>query len=179
MKTALLAALILALPASAHAQQNPLSDHNRLMWSGIKLWLVTSAEKMPEENFSFKPVEGVRTFGEIVGHAADGHYRFCSIVLGEKNPLPNIEKTRKTKAELITGLEEAIAYCDRAYSRLDDAAAVEMLNLGMPMPRGGVLTVNILHSTLHYGNLITYMRMKGVVPPSSDPAFMQPQRKNP
>lgn len=178
MKALLLLACMLAAPAAATAQDNPLSYHSRFMYAGIKLWLVAAAEKMPEEHFAFRPTPEVRSFGEIIGHAADVQYLFCSIVRGEKNPRPNHEKTTKTKADLITALKEAIAYCDVAYDGMTDAAGVEVVKLGPGMPKLGVLQVNTLHSTLHYGNLITYMRLKNVVPPSSDPAYMpQPPKQ--
>ena len=172
----ILAGVLLA-PAGALAQDNPLSSHARYMYSGLKLFLIGAAEKMPEEHYGFKPTPEVRSFGQVLGHAADAQYRFCSIALGEKNPAPNIEQTRTSKADLMAALKEAVAYCDRAYNGLTDAAATEMLKLGPGMPKLGVLTVNSLHTTLHYGNLVTYMRMKNVVPPSSDPAYMPPPPK--
>ena len=169
---------LLAVPLSAQAQDNPLASNARFLYNGIKPFLRGSAEKMPEQYYGFKPTEAVRSFGQILGHVADAQYRFCSIALSEKNPAPGIEKTRTTKPELIAALEEAFRYCDRAYDSMTDATAAEMLKLGPGMPRLGVLTVNSLHATEHYGNLITYMRMKNVVPPSSDPAYMpQPQKK--
>jgi uncharacterized damage-inducible protein DinB len=168
----------LATPTFAAAQDNPLSYHAKFMYSAIKLWVVASAEKMPEEHFSFKPTPEVRSFGEILGHVADNQYRFCGTLLGEKSPTPNIEKTKTSKSELIAAVKDAFAYCDRVYDGMTDAAATDIVKLGPGMPRLGVLTVNILHSTLHYGNLITYMRLKNIVPPSSDPAFVpQPPKK--
>src|SRR5262245_34200149 len=72
--------------------ENPLSTWNKLAYARVKDFLLKSAEKMPEENYSFKPVDTVRSYGQIVGHVADAQYLFCSIALGEKNPAPNIEK---------------------------------------------------------------------------------------
>lgn len=177
-RPALLLAALLALAAPAAAQDNPLSTHNRYMYSGLKLWVVTAAEKMPEEHYGFRPAPDVRSFGELIGHAADGQYRFCSLVLGEKNPALNIEKTKTSKADLVAALKAAASYCDRAYDAMTDASGVEILPMGGGMPKLGVLTVNNLHTSLHYGNLITYLRMKGVVPPSSDPAYLpQPPKR--
>jgi uncharacterized damage-inducible protein DinB len=164
--------LAFAAPATATAQDNPLSYHARYAFGAMKLWLVASADKMPAEQYGFKPTDSVRTFGQIIGHAADVQYRFCSVVLGEKNPLPNIEKTRTSKPELITALKEALAYCDRAYDGMTDAASAETVNVGIPMPKLSVLYVNSMHATLHYGNLVTYLRLKGITPPSSDPAYV-------
>ena len=163
--------------ATAASPANPLSSHNRVVWGGVKAILLGSAEKMAEENYSFKPVETVRTFGQIVGHVADSEYMFCSRVLGEKSPSPGVEKTKTSKADLIAALKGAFAYCDRAYEAMTDASATETVNLmGGDLPKLSALGVNNLHGTEHYGNMVTYLRMKNLVPPSSEPGFI-PQRK--
>lgn len=165
---------LLVSPFVAAAADNPLSAHNKHLYGGVKKILLRSAELMPEENYSFKPADTVRTFGQIVGHVADSQYGFCSGVLGEKNPAPKVEKSKTSKADLIAALKEAFAYCDRAYDGMTDASAVETVKFfGGDTPKLGVLSVNAVHTIEHYGNLVTYMRMKGLVPPSSDPEFMK------
>src|SRR5947209_14237119 len=94
--------LWLVVPAAvACAQDNPLSAFNKRAYGQITSWVLSSAEKMPEENYSFKPTDSVRSFGQLVGHVADAQYLFCSSELGEKNPTPNIEKSKTSKADLI------------------------------------------------------------------------------
>src|SRR5437660_6241850 len=95
------------------APDSPLSAWNKVAYGRVKDILLRSAEKVPEENYNFKPTDAVRSFGQIVGHVADAQYLFCSIELGEKE---------------------------------------------------------------HYGNLVTYMRLKNIVPPTSEPT-VQPQPK--
>jgi uncharacterized damage-inducible protein DinB len=164
--------------AAAASQSNPLTTHNKELYGGVKKILLRSAEKMPEENYSFKPTEAVRSFGQIVGHVADSQYAFCSVVLGEKNPAPKVEKTKTSKADLIAALKDAFAYCDKAYDGLTDASAVQMVKfMGADRPKLGVLTINNVHTIEHYGNLVTYLRMRNIVPPTSDPEFMQQQSK--
>ena len=161
--------------------ENPLSAWNKLAYARVKAILQRSAEKMPEENYGFKPVDSVRTYGQIVGHLADAQYLFCSLALGEKNPAPDIEHTKTTKADLIAALNTAIAYCDKAYDTMTDAKAVQIIKLfGGDSPRLSALTVNNMHDLEHYGNLTTYMRIKGIVPPSSEQqqAPPPPQPKN-
>ncbi len=180
MRTLLQALLICFLaPALVSAQENPLSAFNKTVYGAVKNILLHSAEKMPEENYSFRPTEMVRSYGQIIGHLADAQYLFCSAVLGEKNPAPNIEKTKTSKADLISALNGAFAYCDRAYDGMSDASAVQMVKFfGGDTPKLGVLTGNIGHSLEHYGNLVTYMRLKNIVPPTSDPDFQaMPQPK--
>ena len=151
---------------------NPLSAFNKYAYGGVKAILLRSAEKMPEENYNFKPTDTVRSYGQIVGHVADAQYLFCSIALGEKNPAPKIEQTRTSKADLIAALKEAFSYCDKAYDGMTDASASQMVQLfGSDTPKLGVLNVNNMHSVEHYGNLITYMLLKNIVPPTSEPGF--------
>ena len=180
MRTLLRALLICLLaPAVAFSQDNPLSTFNRTAYGAVKNILLRSAEKMPEENYNFKPTDTVRSYGQIIGHVADAQYMFCSIELGEKNPDLKIEQTKTSKADLIAALKGAFAYCDKAYDGMTDASAPQMVQLfGGDTPKLSVLTVNNMHSLEHYGNLITYMRMKNIVPPTSEPGFMPvPQPK--
>jgi uncharacterized damage-inducible protein DinB len=161
-------------PNSAVAPpDNPLSAHSRLMYAGLKAVVLRSAEQVPEEVYGFRPTEAVRTFGQIVGHVADSQYYFCSIALGETKPSLKVEKTKTSKAELVTALKEAFAYCDTAYDGMTDASAAQTVKLfSGDTPKLGVLYANSVHTVEHYGNLVTYMRMKSIVPPTSDPAFM-------
>jgi len=160
------------------AQNNPLSAFNKHVYGGVKAILLRSAEKMPEENYAFKPTDGVRSYGQIIGHVADAQYLFCSTVLGEKNPAPKIEQTKTSKADFIGALKDAFAYCDRAYDGLTDASATQMVTFfGGDTPKLGVLNTNAMHSIEHYGNLVTYMRMKNIVPPTSEPGFMAERNK--
>jgi uncharacterized damage-inducible protein DinB len=175
MRTLLIWLLVPA--AVAVAQDNPFSAFNKRAYGQMKTWLLGSAEKMPEENYSFKPTDAVRSFGQVVGHVADAQYVFCSVALGEKNPAPKIEQTKTSKADLIAALKDAFAYCDKAYDGMTDASANQMVKLfGGDMPKPIVLTVNDMHASEHYGNLVVYMRLKNIVPPSSEPA-PQPQPK--
>lgn len=172
--------ICLVAPAgTAFAQSSGLAETTRMMYDVMKQqMLLAAAEKMPEAAYGFKPADSVRTYGQIVGHVADMQYTFCSVALGEKNPAPAVEKTKTSKTDLIAALEQAIAYCDRAYGSLTDATALQPVKMGpTDMPRASVLNVNMTHSALHYGNLVTYLRMNGIVPPSSEPGFGRPARK--
>ncbi len=167
-----------AFASDTATPQNPLSEFNKSVYGGLKNILLRSAEKMPEENYSFKPTDAVRDFGQIIGHVADAQYLFCSIALGEKNPAPKIEQTKTSKADLIGALKDAFAYCDKAYDGMTDASATQMVTLfGGDTPKLGVLTVNSVHTIEHYGNLVTYLRIKNIVPPTSEPGFMPQPKK--
>lgn len=171
--------VLLAPAGTAFAQATGLADTTRMMYGVMKeQMLIAAAEKMPESAYGFRPVDAVRTYGQIVGHIADMQYMFCSIALGEKNPSPGVEKTATSKPALIAALKEAVAYCDRAYGSLTDASALELVKMRpSEMPRVSVLSVNMTHGALHYGNLVTYLRMNNIVPPSSEPGFGRPVKK--
>ena len=154
---------------SAQTAADPLSAGIKGMYNSIKNNVIKSAEKMPEENYAFQPTPEVRTFGRLVGHVADAQYLFCSVVTGEKNPAPGIEKGKTSKADLVAALKDAFAYCDKAYDGMTDAHAAEIVKFfGREQAKLVVLAFNNAHNDEHYGNIVTYMRMKGLVPPSSE-----------
>ena len=165
--------LLCFLAFPAFSQDNPFSTINKRSYERTKATLLRSAEKMPEENYSFKPVDTVRNYGQIIGHLADAQYLFCSTASGEKNPGLNIEKTKTSKADLIAALKDGFAYCDKVYDSMTDATAIQMVKFfGNDVPKYAVLNINIAHNMEHYGNLVTYMRMKGIVPPTSEQGQM-------
>ena len=132
-----------------------------------KGWLIKSAELMPEANYAFKPTPDVRSFGQLIGHVANANYMFCSSVLGEKNPAAqDLEKTTD-RATLVKGLKDAFAYCDGAYQITNAKAGEPIEFFGMKGDKLWALMFNVAHNNEHYGNLVTYFRLKGMVPPSS------------
>jgi uncharacterized damage-inducible protein DinB len=177
----LLPTLVICLLGSAGvsmAQDNPFSTWNKTAYGRVSQILLASAEKMPEANYSYKPTDSVRSYGQIVGHVADAQYLFCSIALGEKGPGLKIEQSKTSKADLIDALKTAIDYCNKAYDGMTDASGAQMVKLfGNDTPKLDVLTVNNMHNMEHYGNLVTYMRMKNIVPPTSEQPPQTPPKK--
>jgi uncharacterized damage-inducible protein DinB len=170
MKSLLFVTLVSALALPLAAQSDPLSAGAKGFYTSVKTNVIRAAEKMPESNYSFKATDAVRSFGQLVGHVADAQYLFCSAVLGEKNPGPNIEKTKTSKADLVKALNDGFAYCDKAYDGMKDAQAADMVKMfGRDMAKLTVLSINTGHMDEHYGNIVTYMRLKNLVPPSSEP----------
>jgi uncharacterized damage-inducible protein DinB len=169
---------ILASAALSMAQDNPFSTWNKVAYGRVSQILLASAEKMPDANYSYKPTDAVRSYGQIVGHVADAQYMFCSIALGEKAPDPKVEQIKTSKADLIAALKSAFAYCEKAYDGMTDASGAQMVKLfGNDTPRLDVLTVNNMHDMEHYGNLVTYMRLKNIIPPTSEqPPQAQPKK---
>jgi len=146
------------------------SGYPKMVQKQVTAWIEGAAGKMPEEEYALKPDPAVRSFGQILGHVADANYLFCSGVLGEKSPSPEVEKTKSTKADLTAAVHDAFSYCNRAYEALTDASANETIKaFGQERNKLGVLWFNASHNLEHYGNLVVYMRLKGYVPPSSEP----------
>lgn len=144
---------------------------SKVFYTYAKTEVMKAAEKMPAENYSFRPTDDVRTFGEILGHIADATYGICGGAIGQKGPGTSVEKTKKTKPEVIDGLKEAFAFCDKAWDGMTTAKAMETVKMfGGDKTRISVLDFNTGHTYEHYGNLATYLRIKRIVPPSSEEA---------
>jgi uncharacterized damage-inducible protein DinB len=153
------------------AQSNPLSTDLKRDYKNIRDFFVRAAEKMPEADYGFKPSADVRSFGQQVGHVADDQYNLCAPAKGEirKAAYTDIENRLSKKADLIGALKEAFAYCDGAYGALTDASGAETVNFGkMSRTRFAMLNWNLWHTWEHYGNVVVYLRMKGLVPPTSE-----------
>ncbi len=147
--------------------QNPLSTELKQMYTGVKNNLTRMAEKMPEEHYSFKPTPDIRSFGELVAHVADAQARTCSAVSGEAKNINAASKT--SKADLVAALKESFELCDAAYNALTDSGATQMVKTGRgERSKLGALAGNVSHSNEEYGYMAVYMRLKGVVPPSSE-----------
>ena len=137
------------------------------LYEMAKSWLVKSAEMLPEADYGFKPTPAVRSFGQLIGHVANANYMMCSTVKGEKNPAMQDFEKNTEKAALVKALKDALAYCDGVYTMADADLTGTAEMFGMKMTRMGWAFLNVTHDNEHYGNLVTYLRMKGLTPPSS------------
>jgi len=156
-------------PAPTQAPANPISASQGKIYTMLSGIVIAAAEKMPEESYSFKPTPDVRSFGQLVGHLADSQYFFCSSVTGEAKPASDAEKSKTGKAELVAALKEAVVYCGKTYAGMTDAKGGEMMKLmNTDFAKLAVLSANTAHDYEHYGNMVTYMRLKGIVPPTSE-----------
>ena len=169
-------AVLFIAACAVHAQDstisrsaaNPFSADARQAYADAKSNILKSAEKMPEENYGFKPAPRVRTFSQILGHLAEEQYLYCGTAKGERKAA-DVEKTKTAKSDLLAALQDAFAYCDTVYAALTDATAAETVQIGQSRrTRLHILWGNTLHDTSHYGNLVTYLRIKGIVPPSTE-----------
>ena len=172
-----------ALPARgqsepASSSKNALSTWLRSAYTGRKNDLIKSAENVPDSIYNLRPgpQKEVRTYGQIIGHLANFNYLWCSQARQEKYPAQgkDFEKL-ETRAELTQALKDAFNYCDPVYANLTDAAGLAVISVTQEngkqtqVPRISLLILNLTHNNEHYGNLVTYMRIKSIVPPSSQP----------
>jgi hypothetical protein len=162
----LLLILAASIAGALHAQ-NPLIAEGKAAYTGIKNNLLKAADKMPEEAYSFKPTPELQSFGERVAHVA-GQIGGCSGLTGERKPNPAMGKT--AKADLVAALKASFDACDAAWDAMDDKAAMEMVagRGGAQRPKIAVLIGNTIHIDEVYGTMTVYMRLKGIVPPSSE-----------
>src|ERR1700756_2961266 len=155
--------------APAAPPANPITASEKGLYSFVSNAVIGAAQKMPEENYSFKPTPDVRSFGQLVGHVADASYMFCSQAAGEANPMKDIEKTKTSKVDLVAGLKDAVAYCNKAFDSMTDAKGTQMVKLfNFEMAKLTLFSLNTAHTDEHYGNMVTYLRLKGIVPPTSE-----------
>ena len=159
----------MALSLAALVVVSSLTADVRTDYQRIRDYFIRAAEKMAAADYAFRPTPEVRTFAQQVAHVADDQYNLCAPARGEtrKAAYTAIEDSLSTKAELVPALKAAFAYCDAAYGALTDATGVEP-SLGKDRNRFSMLNWNLWHTWEHYGNVVVYLRMKGLVPPSSE-----------
>ena len=144
-----------------------------------KMEFVSAADAMPEDKYSFAPsngeFKGVRTFAVQVKHVATANYMFGSLVLGEKPPMElggeNGPDSIKTKAEIMKFLNDSFDYLNKALMSVTDKNALDMVDspFGLKMSRVSFAAFSTAHPFDHYGQMVEYLRMNGIVPPASRP----------
>jgi uncharacterized damage-inducible protein DinB len=154
--------------AWGRSQSSPLSADVQTDYRTVRDYFLRAAEKMPATEYGFRPSPDVRSFAQQVAHVADDQYNLCAPAKGEtrKAAYTEIENTLSAKAELVAALKTAFAYCDGAYDALTDASGAEIV--GTKRTRFAMLNWNLWHTWEHYGNVVVYLRMKGLIPPSSE-----------
>jgi uncharacterized damage-inducible protein DinB len=160
--------LATSLYASALLAQTPatITAEAKQAYNTVKNNILKSAETMPDDNYAFKPTPDIRSFAEVLGHVVESQMRTCGAIMGGQKSASMAAK--ETKTQIMAALNEAFAECDKAYESLTDANASEVIKT----PRGqrtrlGALIGNVMHDNEQYGIMSVYMRLKGIVPPSS------------
>ena len=170
---ATLVILLFALPAVPQsADPGPYTTTIRRQFDRIGGIVTRALEKMPDEHFNFRPTPEVRTFAEVAGHIADGNFLLCRAAHENKFEIMREHEHRPgTKADLLAAFKRSLEYCDAAFDATTDANGTTAVKVGEnSYPKLMVLDWAVSHSWEHYGNLVTYMRLKGIVPPTSETA---------
>ncbi len=164
---------VLASPANAQispdlpnpiAAQNPLTKTLSIFRSNMQDKIMKAADAMPESKYSYRPTKDVRSFAEILTHVGDISYILCANAKGE-NPPHAMGAAKGTKAEIEAYVKGAFAYCDGAYSGFTDAHLNDPADFwGFKTTKMFILTQVGNHDALHYGNLVTYLRINGLEP---------------
>ncbi len=178
---AMLAVAVLTLSAQAPAQPRPPQTFPAYLqgqYATLKRNITGSVDKMPAEHFAFKPVPEVMSYAEMLTHIVETQYGYCSTVKGAANAGASLNFKVTDKAAVGQLVKDSFAYCDDAFAAVTNENALEMLTRGSApnqrqLARVNQLTQLIVHGNEHYGNLVTYMRIKGIVPPSSAPTSQE------
>lgn len=167
-------AMVLAMAGPALAQK-VVADTLARSAAGTFRNLVESAEKMPEADYGFQATKETRTFGAFVGHTINAAYNNCSRAKGEPNPNKDDLEKVTAKAKLVEAAKAVQAYCDAVYAAQTDASLAEMVQAGQnQVPRAQLLIGVISHNMNEYGQMVILMRLKGIVPPSTERATRKP-----
>jgi uncharacterized damage-inducible protein DinB len=135
----------------------------------IRSLVLRTAEKVPENLYEFKPTPDVRSLGGVIGHVADGNNLLCAMASGDKAAPNPVNEKKTTRADLVAALKASFAVCDKVFAATTDANATAPVDFfGQKQTRLGMLAFTNSHMWEHYGNLVTYMRLKNIVPPSSE-----------
>ena len=172
------AAAALLLPATAGAQQAPTPPQTFTLaatllrgYQNLQRNLTEAAEKMPEADYAFKPTAEVRPFGQLVAHVALSQFGSCAALKGDAAAPHKDEKedAPRTKAQLVALLKESTAYCDPALTALKDEDLTTLVKSGQNQgAKGLVLTGTNTHGNEVYGTMAVYLRLKGLVPPTTE-----------
>ena len=178
MKTiGLIASAALLTIAQAAAQTAPQQKFGFAQYivrshEGVQRNLVEAAEKMPEEHYGFKPTPDIRPFSQVVTHAALSRFGTCSALAGKPNPHEGEKDDKaRSKAEIVALLKEGGALCTDALKGFTDASALEFVKVSgnqVEVARGLMVAGENAHANEIYGTLAVYLRLKGLVPPSTE-----------
>ena len=151
------------MAASLQAQDTLKTTTITRYYNGVRQFLESAADEMPADKYDFRLTSGQMSFGEWINHSTERNYLDCSTLRGETNPMPKSKTDMlKGKDEIVKNLKESFAYCDATFNNLTDSKI-----LSSPQ-----LTFSFLHTAVHnneiYGNIVGYLRVSGITPPSTE-----------
>lgn len=178
-----IAAIVFGTTLVAHGAlaQDPIVESMMFLYEDAKLNVIGAAEKADASVYKFKPADETRTLAQQLAHIADTNFLFCSASRAIENPHPGagpgaqgeLEKTKTSKAEIVAAVKASFEFCDVAFEEATAANLSDMVELvtadgSTPVPRASMLTLELYHTAQHYGSIATYLRLNGMVPPSTE-----------
>lgn len=160
--------LTVTLAAAAFAQNGPptISSEVKQNYARTRDLIIRGAAKMPEEGYGLRPTGDVRTFAQVIGHIAEAQAMICGGVVGQN---VRVDTSKTSKADVILELTKSFDTCDKAYASLSETNGTQIGGSGyMGGTLVGRLYANLIHDNEMYGTMVVYLRLKGVVPPSSE-----------
>jgi uncharacterized damage-inducible protein DinB len=157
----------------ADALSTSMATVVKSMHASIRRNIIEAAEKMPAEDYGFKPTPEVRSFAQLVGHLVVGNALSCARAVGEPFRVTTNYEQVTDKAALVKALTDTLTACDTVVAATTDANFGQVVKIPgargavFEATRGSVLVFNTTHNNEHYGNLVVYLRLKGLVPPST------------
>ncbi len=163
-------AMVLTASMALAQAENPQVSSAKAFYNYMKTNVQKTAEKIPEDKYAYRATDEVRTVGQLLAHIADAQYAFCGIVKDGKPQSKGVEKTAATKAAIGAALNDSFALCEAAWSSLTDANSADIVQFRGPVTKLSLISFTTAHGLEHYGNLVTYMRLLKIVPPTAEPA---------
>jgi uncharacterized damage-inducible protein DinB len=159
-----------SMPPAPADQALVTSSHD--LFTHVSGLILRSADKIPDDLWSYQPTPEVRTVGQLFAHIADGSNHICALAVGGQPAPGSVEKSATTKTDIVAALKREFAGCEADYATMAPETAVQTIDVGGGQKRTRIAEMDyeVAHTWEHYGNLVTYMRLKGIVPPSSEPA---------
>ena len=154
---------------SPTGQKLTLSGQTISAYNGIQRDLLETAELMPEADYLFKPTPDTRPFGQLISHVALTQFRTCSLLQGGPSPkAAEKEETPRSKAVLIALLKESATFCNPLVTAMTDESMVQLIKAGPVEAARGLMLIGLsVHGNEVYGTIAVYLRLKGIVPPTT------------
>jgi uncharacterized damage-inducible protein DinB len=169
-------------PASGQPQQPPpplpgLVAEVKTMYTNVHNFITRAVEQFPADKLAWQPTPAVRTWARLIGHITDDNNGACYLIAGETTRPARVDApdgqespaAKLSKDDLLKGYKESVERCNKAFAALTEANMAERAGPTSPRSKIGMLMYNTSHTNEHYGNIVTYMRLNNMVPPSSAP----------
>ena len=169
-------------PATGQPQQPPpplpgVVAEVKTMYTNVHNFITKAVEQFPADKLAWQPTPAVRTWARLIGHITDDNNGACYLLAGETARPARVDApdgqespaSKLSKDDLLKGYKESVERCNKAFAAVTEANMAERAGPTGARSKIGTLMYNTSHTNEHYGNIVTYMRLNNMVPPSSAP----------